>query len=305
MEDMKATTGVQDSFLDNTPQDLPTTLEHVVEETNKKAVDRFGDYQQVADSLRTLAIKKTRLSDWVRFGPNAFLQSCGAERLITTGMIKAKISRVWIENIDEGEIPYVYLVRGDIALYLPGNPVPIEVSGIEGGRGCDAFFQKGASAQHRAVNPLDVRGAAISAWTRRAISTVLGLRGIPWEEIERVLGKGGQTPGSKATTVPIRQGAPSGPGPEIGDGESSGGLGKDQLDVGRKLKEILGDDYKTYGKYALKAITHNAEKGWEGKTSLHDLTEKGARWVMYKLSSTPPDFVRAMAEEAMKGEEEG
>jgi hypothetical protein len=48
----------------------------------------------------------------------------------------------------------------------------------------------------------------------------------------------------------------------------------------------------------LSALTENKEKGWKGRTSFHDLTDKGAGWLHdTKLSRLNTDMALKIIEE--------
>lgn len=181
---------------------------------------KFEAAAQLQKVLLPASIKATRPEDWIDQGGEAYLQATGVERLAPIwGLVFGKYT-VEKEVHEDGE--YSYVVRGPIMSRRTG----VIYGEIVGGRSSsDPFFdeyderrpegwrdltpaqQQAWKVAHRIPpDPLDVRKAAVTNWTTRGASMLMGMRGLTvdfvksvgeFKEVARVSfgsgGKGGET----------------------------------------------------------------------------------------------------------------
>lgn len=181
---------------------------------------KFEAAAQLQKVLLPASIKATRPEDWIDEGGKAYLQSTGVERLAPMwGLVFGKYT-VEKEVHDDGE--YSYIVRGPIMSRRTG----VIYGEVIGGRSSsDPFFDEFDERRPEGWNdltpdqkrewrrahrippdPLEVRKAAVTNWTTRGASMLMGMRGLTvafvqeqgqFGEVARVSfgsgGKGGET----------------------------------------------------------------------------------------------------------------
>lgn len=174
-------------------QTLPPHLKAVINYSLQRADEALERHVALLDLIRKHAVKATRPQDWIDFsgnGTSMMLDSAGAERLLSRIPVqwKLQLTSSVREDYPGEEIPFAYVVTGDVSVTIPGFP-PIEIEGLQAGRGADAFFKKGAAQQGQPIDPLDVKASAESKWKRRAITIVLGLRGLTLADLAALAGE--------------------------------------------------------------------------------------------------------------------
>ncbi len=181
---------------------------------------KFEAAAQLQKVLLPASVKATRPEDWIDQGGKAYLQATGVERLAPMwGLVFGKYT-VEKEVHEDGE--YSYVVRGPIMSRRTG----VIYGEIVGGRSSsDPFFDEFDEKRPEGWNdlsvgekeswkrahrippdPLDVRKAAVTNWTTRGASMLMGMRGLTttfvqatgeFAEVAKVAfgsgGKGGDT----------------------------------------------------------------------------------------------------------------
>lgn len=161
---------------------------------------KFEASAQLQRVLLPASIKATRPEDWIDQGGKAYLQATGVERLAPMwGLVFGKYT-VEKEVHEDGE--YSYVVRGPIMSRRTG----VIYGEVVGGRSSsDPFFdefderrpkdwdertseQKAAwKLAHRVPpDPLDVRKAAVTNWSTRGASMLMGMRGLTVDFVQSV-----------------------------------------------------------------------------------------------------------------------
>jgi hypothetical protein len=160
--------------------------------TVEDAERALAKHMRLLTMLRKHVVLATRSEDWIDVsgnGTSIMLEGAGAERLLAfvPGEKRLEILSVKPESSERPDVPFKYVVTGNASFQLPGFP-KTEITGLRAGRSADKFFQSGASQEGQSVDEIDVMSAAQSAWLRRAISTLLGLRGLSMKDLEEIAG---------------------------------------------------------------------------------------------------------------------
>ena len=129
--------------------------------------------------FRIAALKVTKSSDWVDESGKPWLQAKGVERLAALFRIRERGVRA--EKLEHEGGTYTVLVSGD----LVSDVLDPEgwVSSIGTRYSHEGWFTQGAK-----IEPVygDVLKAAYSNWKARAVTALLGIRGLPWSELATV-----------------------------------------------------------------------------------------------------------------------
>jgi hypothetical protein len=154
----------------------------------------------VANELRQvveyLIMTQTYPQDWTKQGDNACLGSAGAERIAAHFQIAFEKPEVRKEEWqDERGRAYRFVFCGIATLDLAG--VGERVIYDEGKYGTrDAFLgkRKGEWRPLEDINENDIRAAAMHMWRGHCITSLLGIRNLPWEEYVRIMAGTGRDP---------------------------------------------------------------------------------------------------------------
>jgi len=137
---------------------------------------------EIVGKLMTTALKITTHRDWVNQNGNPYLVHSGAEkvaRLFGISLSNIKMERMWAEDT-KGKY-YIYKHTGTAA--LPGRFDSIEALGTCSQR--DAFFGR-VSGELRDTSEIDetnIMKASYSNFVVNAITHLLGLRNITWDQL--------------------------------------------------------------------------------------------------------------------------
>lgn len=138
--------------------------------------------------VKALSLRVTNYADWKRLGPNAYLQKSGAMKVARLFGISFKDMKVKREDRRKENGDTVAVFTAEVTAEFNGKEVK-EIGVV------DSEKQFYASAGHDETKPFDDRDFtsmqkhAVSNAMGRALKSILGLEGIPWEDIEAVLGK--------------------------------------------------------------------------------------------------------------------
>lgn len=146
------------------------------------------------DRVKEIALKSTSTSDWVDQNGKPYLQSSGAEKVARRFGVKISVTAMIRENRYDGSTPhYIYRVEGFAQL---GNS---EFDRVETFGTCasnDGFFskRKGTIVPMDEVDEGNIQKAAHTNFMVRAITTLLGLRNLTWDDVKRYgINKDGKT----------------------------------------------------------------------------------------------------------------
>lgn len=126
------------------------------------------------------SLKLTSVHDWVDQSGKPYLQSTGAEKLCPLwGIYFRDIKMSVAYDDDTGKPAYTYTgVVGSHAVAKALGIVSYETEAMGGRNATDDFF-----ARQKQTDPLDVQKAAYSNFEVNAVTRLLGLRGMTWEEV--------------------------------------------------------------------------------------------------------------------------
>lgn len=167
------------------PSDSPMTV------SGGSSLTEFAATNLEYSKMVALALKFTNKQDWVDQQGKPYLQSSGAEKLITKFGIKISDTRFEREQFDDDEgVHYLYTVYGTASLQ---NGTSLEVIGTCDTR--DKFFgtNKGKFKPIQDVNLANIKKKAYTNFLVNAVTRLLGLRNLDWES----LGGIGVTAGTK------------------------------------------------------------------------------------------------------------
>lgn len=142
----------------------------------------------------TILASQTFARDWTVMGGVGCLSSAGAERVGTLFDIKffevTSKKEKFTDSIGEG---YRYVYQGKAAM---GNSVTF-AQGIYGTRDKFLGFKDKEYRPIEEINERDIMQAAYHIFKGNAVKELLGIRQIPQEELEKIMGKAGQDPQKK------------------------------------------------------------------------------------------------------------
>lgn len=152
--------------------------------------------------LVLLSLRRTTQHDWADMGGRPYLQATGAEKLKALWGIYFR--DLQIEDVrSDGDPNPSYLVSGVCGSHVLG----LESAFVGGRNGNDDFF-----GRQRKPDAMDIRKAAVSNWEVNAITRLLGLRGLTFEQVYAGTG-GGVGRETASGQVNFKQGAQGGRGP--------------------------------------------------------------------------------------------
>lgn len=128
--------------------------------------------------FRIAALRVTKSDDWIDESGKPWLQAKGVERLAALFRIRER--NVKAEKLDHEGGAYTILVSGELASDLL-DPEGW-VSSVGSRYSHEGFFTGGDKKKEPVYG--DVLKAAYSNWKARAVTALLGIRGLPWAELE-------------------------------------------------------------------------------------------------------------------------
>ena len=227
----------------------------------EKAIKQAEERIHFLDKVKISCLKMTRPTDWVRLyqgGKESFyLQSTGAEKL--RGPWGIYWNSIKLTNLGTNKDP-IYEVRGVIGSKL----LQTEIEVLGGRSSLDKFYRE----QGENLDIMDVRKAAVSNWTSRAIQILVGMRNLTIEDLEL-----GGINISKVAGVKYGQGE-RGAYDSSQKAESTPKLEELRKKIGAMIMEMAGGDKET-AQSLLGDFTEFTNKGGEKvgrKTSIKNLT---------------------------------
>ena len=138
---------------------------------------------EIVGKMMNTALKITTHRDWVNQNGNPYLVHSGAEkvaRLFGISLSNIKTEKMWAEDT-KGRY-YIYKTTGTSS--LPGKFDSIEALGTCSQR--DAFFGRvsGALRDNSEIDETNIMKASYSNFVVNAITHLLGLRNITWEQLK-------------------------------------------------------------------------------------------------------------------------
>ena len=144
----------------------------LIEINAAKAIEIANNRVEFFKQMKTVSLKMTSHQDWVDQSGKPYLQGSGVEKLKPVWGIYIK-DDVKIEQIPDGDRYYCRCTG------TAGSKVTGEESFFIGGRSAnDKFFSNQAI-----TDPMDVEKAAYTNFEVNAITRLLGLRGLTWDEL--------------------------------------------------------------------------------------------------------------------------
>jgi len=164
----------------------PFNNEEVI--TVETSDDLISIAQRRLDTVKkiiSIALKITTYRDWVNQNGNPYLVHSGAEkvaRLFGISLSDIKTEKLWADDT-KGKY-YIYKTTGKAI--LPGKFDSIEALGTCSQR--DPFFgkAKGEFLETLEIDETNIMKASYSNFTVNAITHLLGLRNLTWEELKEV-----------------------------------------------------------------------------------------------------------------------
>lgn len=158
----------------------PTQMEIVFD--SQKAIARISSISQVIDGCVKASIQRTNAKDWVKMGSGYYMQATAAQKIRPIWGIYYRDRQVTKEVNADGT--YGYIVTGKVGSKLLDQLYgEVEVD-IDGGRSSNDSFFAGKDG-NKAVDPMDVRKAALANWEARAVAGLLGLKNLSADDLKR------------------------------------------------------------------------------------------------------------------------
>lgn len=163
---------------------------------------------RMRQAIETVLISQTYPEDWTVQGKHACLSSAGAERIARTFPISySGVEWEKEEFIDGHGAGYRYTYHGYAAL----EHRTVFVHGSYSTRDKFLGFANGEWKAVEDINEGHIRNAAYHVFCGNAIKELLGLRGVPKSEYERIMGRSGRD-ASRSSNVQRGQGTQGGTG---------------------------------------------------------------------------------------------
>jgi hypothetical protein len=139
----------------------------------------------IVKQLRIVALKITNHRDWVNQNDSPYLTHSGAEkvaRLFGVKLSNIKTEKIWAED-SKGKY-YIYKTTGEAS--LPGKYDSIEALGTCSQRDKFFAFKDGEWRDTAEIDETNIMKASYSNFVVNAITHLLGLRNLTWEELKEV-----------------------------------------------------------------------------------------------------------------------
>lgn len=142
--------------------------------------------------VKALALRVTSFADWKKLGPNAYLQKSGAMKVARLFGISFKDMKVSRGDRKKENGDTVAVFTAEVTAEFNGKTVK-EIGVVDSEKD---FYSSGGTAENgdKITKPFDDRNFAnmqkhsVSNAMGRALRSILGLDGIPWEEAVAALG---------------------------------------------------------------------------------------------------------------------
>ncbi len=137
------------------------------------------------ERIKEIAFKSTSVSDWKDMQGKPYLQSSGAEKIARRFGVKIVVTKMIRENRYDVDVPYyLYTVTGYAQL---GKSETDRVETFGTCASNDLFFstRKGEALPMDAVDEGNIMKSAHTNFMVRAITTLLGLRNLTWDDIAK------------------------------------------------------------------------------------------------------------------------
>jgi hypothetical protein len=185
----------------------------------KAALAQAENRVAFAREIKISSLKITGARDWVDMGGKPYLQASGAEKLC------------WLWGIYWKDLHIEPTLSEAVRLFKENEAVSFEVIGVVGSRtlGLELVIYGGRSSEdeffttrwegqgqsrHKVQRPmsqvdvLDVRKSAVTNWIANAVTRLLGLRGMAWDELKaHGIQPGGRVDFKSKAQPPQSQGA--------------------------------------------------------------------------------------------------
>jgi hypothetical protein len=213
--------------MENLKNEIVVTSENNIVETADDLIALAERRLEKIQKLKMVAMKSTNESDWCDMQGKPYLTSSGAEkvaRLFGVKISNVKSEKIWSDD-EKGKF-YYYLVTGVASLH--GGIDSMEAVGTCSSK--DAFFAK-ARGEYKLLSEIDetnIMKAAYSNFMTNAITRLLGIRNMTWEEINQ-----SGIDSNKVAKVEYNKG---------GQGGISGDDRKLQEELGKILMELALDN---------------------------------------------------------------
>lgn len=137
------------------------------------------------ERIKEIALKATSASDWLDQMGKPYLQSYGAEKVARRFGVKIVVTKMVRENRYDVEPPYYFYRVEGYAQLGKSESDRVETFGICASN--DQFFstRRGNSLPMDEVDEGNIQKAAHTNFMVRAITTLLGLRNLTWEELAK------------------------------------------------------------------------------------------------------------------------
>lgn len=256
---MSETPDVEAEVVDLGPETLPEKIkrEIVQAEFDAERAMEMLEYQVAAlKRLRPAALAELHPRDFVQMGQTVYLQNVGSQRVAPLlGMVYPTELAPKHEKVDLGDGNYAILFRGWV-----GSRTLRTTAYVVGGRSSDdAFFDK-FDEDGRRMPPkyMDVFKAAWTNWENRAVSGLLGLRGLSIDGLKDL----GFKKAGEIQAVQFQKGA------------KGGGAGNEIPPFGQQFKDLWGkawteatpDALKFYRDCFKRDLADDAKKRYHAKT---------------------------------------
>jgi len=153
------------------PEDLP------LQEIEARAL--------ISERVFELAVKNTKSSDWVDFGGNPWLDTPGAERLARVFGITVADTRFEKLDRQDGDGPYyIYVWYGRVG--LAKQSIWIDAIGACSSRKPFHYMEHGKKKHLEDINEMNILKDGYSNMIENGVTRFLGLRGMEWEELEKM-----------------------------------------------------------------------------------------------------------------------
>lgn len=226
--------------------------------------------QAIEEAYTKIIVACTFNSDWTKFGDKAELGSAGSERLLKHFPIKiTNMTRQRREWADKHGPAYSWTYETTAVLQSPSatGGSEVQVSATYGTRDKFKCFVNGEWRDMADINEGDLMAAARHKCISQAIKTLLGLRNMPKERIEKYLGELKSSEDGRTGSATFAQG-------------SQGGISDDDRKHQDELWNMLLEMYNQNEGEATAALkTYTEFQGEKGPVSQANYRKLKGAWL--------------------------
>ena len=254
----------------------------------RKILEELKEQVALRREAALILISLTTPKDWTNLGDKPYLTESGVSKIAS--VIGVQFSEPQIEE-SAGDDAQGHFIEYTCRLEAMWRGKVLPEIGTSTTR--DQFFARanGEDLPFEKINRMNVKKKCVTNAHGRALTKMLGLRGLSWDEItargvdrptESVRFKGGER---KAAT-------------------GAGGWSEAKKNIWGMLLEMSGGDEAAAGE-RLFGLTDNPEKQFPGKRDPQQLSEKAAAWVSQRVGEQYRKWSDAQAQPAQRqpGEE--